>query len=172
MWHWIEYLLYINTPQTGSLQVVPMRASWSYGTLLIGTSWLTSTSCGRNHSLPRRLKYDWVLRKPARCPSSICPPMEGWGRHEGRAWWDLVNVTCSMLNACVLCSSSSQLWAAACTCTVFWPKQWWPTGRLPMTRMSYTLCCSLTGTVFIFSLSYTVSCTVKPLRPDMKNKLH
>lgn len=55
-------------------------------------------------------------------------------------------------NVCVFCSTSSQLWAAACTCTAFWPRRWWPTGRLPMTLMSYIPCCYLTGNIRHFQI--------------------
>lgn len=71
-------------PQTGCLPVAPTQASWSCGTRSTGTSWPMSTSCGRSHKPLCRPKYDWPLPSPARCPSSIWPPMGRYGRDNER----------------------------------------------------------------------------------------
>lgn len=108
-----------------------------------------SIFCGRSHKPVRRLKYDWPLPNPVRCPFSIWAPMERWGRQN--VW--LIVGSCFVLftlrkpGVFVCCSTSLRLWAAACTCTAFWPRRWWPTGRSPTTLTSYIPCCYLTGSI-------------------------
>lgn len=122
-----------------------MPASWYYGMRLTGTSWPMSTSCGRSHNRVPRQRYDWKLPDTVKCPFSIWRLTERWGRQSSwnmKDWWEALRMC---VYCPVFCSSSLQLWAVACMCTVFWPEQSWPTGRLPMILMFYTPCCCLTG---------------------------